>query len=168
MHRLFRQGYHLELFPLRRSETNSKKSDTYNDYAASHREKNSKDFQLAVSKQHSLDEGAELQVDHYYRPPSPNFPTIDSLLLIRPDRNLPPILLMFQITLNQEEHDVKEVGLCAIDRLKLPPDTRRYYVAVTPRGIEPRIKVLKGRFSEVGVFHHPVHPDRLFPKSAGR
>lgn len=96
-----------------------------------------------------------------------NFPTIGSIPLIRLDEELPPIFLMFRITRNKDEYDVQEIGLCTIGRLKFPSDTRRYYVAVTPRGTELRIKIPKERFIEVGVVHHTIHPDRLFQKSAG-
>ena len=70
---------------------------------------------------------------------------------------------MFQMTQNQDGHDVKEAGLEMINGLKFPVKTRRFYVAVTPFGIEPPIRVPKGGFKDVQVFHHPVDPNALFP-----
>lgn len=72
---------------------------------------------------------------------------------------------MFRITRNKEEPDIKEVGLERVDGLKFPSDTRRYYVAVTPVGMEPEIKVPKSRFTNVDVFRHPVDEDTLFPRT---
>lgn len=164
MHQLFRQGYSLKLFPLGRSHATSEDLDVYNDYTASHKDESPKVLHLAVSEDHPLGEGIRLQIDRYYRPPQ-NFPTIDSLLLIHPADEPSPILLMFQITRNKRKHDVKKCGLDRISKLKFPSNTRRYYVAVTPLGIEPKIEVPKGPFKEVGVFHHPVSNDTLFPRS---
>jgi len=161
MHRLFRQGYPLRLFPLGRGETKSGKFDVYDSYATSHEEGSPEVLELTVSQDHRLDEGAQLQVDRYYRPKANSLPTLDSLLLIHPRGGPSPILLMFQITC-EEGCGVKEVGLEKIERLKFPLDTRRYYVAVTPAGIEPKIKVPKGRSANAGVFHHPVNEDILF------
>jgi len=166
MHQLFRQGYSLKLFPLGRSQATSKDLDVdvYNDYTASHKEESPKVLHLTVSEEYPLDEGTKLQADRYYRPPK-CFPTIDSLLLVHPTDEPSPILLMFQITRNKRSHDVKKSGLDKINKLKFPSNTRRYYVAVTPLGIEPRIEVPKGPFKKVGVFHHPVSNDTLFPRS---
>jgi len=119
-----------------------------------------------VSEVHPLDKDKiQLQVDHYYRPTAKNHPTIDSLLLIRPEGEPSPILLMFQITHNEEEYDVNEVGLERIKELGLPPDTRKYYVAVTPLGKQPRIVVPQAYHHEMDVLCHPVDGDTLFPRT---
>jgi hypothetical protein len=71
---------------------------------------------------------------------------------------------MSQITRSQGGHEVKEAGLDMIDTLKLPLNTRRYYVVVTPYSIKPPIQVPRGRFGDVCVFHHPVPQSTLFPR----
>lgn len=164
MHQLFRQGYSLKLFPLGPGQAMDNCPDIYDDYAASHKEESPEVLQLTVSEEHRLTEGIQLQTNHYYRP-ARCFPTIDSLLLIHPRGDPSPILLMFQITRNKGKHYVKELGLEKIRGLKFPSNARRYYVAVTPLGIEPKIVVPRGCFDEVDVYHHPVGNDILFPHS---
>ena len=162
MHQLFRQGYLLKILPLGRGEAKNKEfDDVYDNYATFHKEEGPKYFDLAVSQEHRLDEGSQLQVDRYYRPKADSFPTIDSLLLVHPTGEQSPILLMFQITCGKG-CGVKEVSLEKIERLKFPLDTRKYYVAVTPASIVPEITVPKGRFADVGVFRHPVKENKLF------
>jgi len=163
MHQLLAQGYLLNLFPLR-DPGRGKKFDVYSDYGDSHKNRNKMPFSLAASSEYPLSEGIELQVDRYYRPEAKNFATIDSLRLIPPFEYPFPILLMFQITRNQGGHDVKEAGLDMINTLKLPPNTRRYYVAVTPYNMELPIHVPKGCFKDGYVFHHPVPQSTLFPR----
>jgi len=163
MHHLLTQGYPITLFPLRRKKNKATKFDVYDNYTDSHKRKNAKRFKLVASSEYPLDSGIKLQVNKYYRPEVNNFPMIDSLLLIRPDKNTAPILLMFQMTRNQDKHDAKEAGLEIIDGLKFPANTCKYYVVVTPRGIEPSIRVPKGAFNDVEIFHHPVEPNVLFP-----
>jgi len=163
MHKLFRQGYSLKLFPLRSGSTTAK-CDVYSNYTNSNKQRELRLHQLTVSEEHPLDDRAQLEINCYYRPSS-NFPTIDSLLLIHPDGDPSPILLLFQMTRNKEKHYVKLSGLEKVNNLGFPPNTRKYYVAVTPLGIEPRIEIPKGRF--VGaVFHHPVDDDTLFELGA--
>ena len=155
MHQLFRLGYS----PLLVDRT-TQEFDIYVNYSASQIQQNSKTLQLTVSDGHLLVDGMQLQVDHYYRP-GKNFPTIDSLLLIHPANEL-PILLMFQIIRSTEKHNVKPSGLERVNRIGFPPGTRRYYVAVTPVGMQPEIHVLKGHLANVGVYHHPVDESTLF------
>ena len=167
MHQLLTQGYHINLFPLR-NPNNGTKNYIYSDYGDSHAKRNEMKLRLPASSEFPLAKGIELQVGCYYRLEAKKFPTIDALLLIRLDRpfkNPLPILLMFQITRNRSGHDVTAAGLDMIDTLTLPPNTRRYYVAVTPFNIEPPIQVPKGRFKGVYAFHHPVPQSTLFPRS---
>ena len=117
---------------------------------------------MTTSSEYPLDEGIKLEVGRYYRPEAKNFPTIDALLLIQPKDCL-HVLLMFQITRNQSGHDVKEAGLDMITMLKLSVNTQMYYVAITPHNTEPAIRVPKGCFKDVHVFHHPVPQSMLFP-----
>jgi hypothetical protein len=65
---------------------------------------------------------------------------------------------------------VKEAGLGVIDELLvLPPNTCKYFVVVTPMGVEPDIKVPKTHFlpktnpnNVFPVFHYFVSKDILF------
>jgi len=158
MHQLLTQGFSINLFPLYNPNEGTK-FNVYSDYSDSRTKRKEKKFRLAASSEYPLHGGIKLQVGRYYRPEANNFPTIDSLRLIRPSKDSPPILLMFQIT-RKGGHDVQVAGLDMIDMLKLPPNTRRYYVAVTPDGIERPTQVPKGRFK---AFHHPVPRSTLFP-----
>lgn len=58
-------------------------------YNSPHKEEGPEYLQLAVSKIYTLKEEAELQVYHYYHSSVSNFPTIDPLPLIRPDKKIP-------------------------------------------------------------------------------
>jgi hypothetical protein len=162
MHELLTQGYLINLFPLRLRSTNERRKFDVYDKSADSYERN---FQLAASSEYPLDRGINLELDRYYRPEARNFPTIDSLPLIRPINEASPILLMFQMTRSQDGHGVEEAGLEIINGLMFPPGTRMYYVVVTPLGTEPQIRVPTGCFQDVHVFHHPVHPNTLFPSN---
>ena len=165
MHQLLRWGYFLKLFPLALGRAASPKNDFYSDYSTSHKQQRLQSYWLIASEEHPLREGIQLEINHYYRP-GKNFPSIDSLLLIHPEGDKPPILLMFQITRNKEKHDVKPSDLERVRGLGLPEGTREYYVVVTPLGREPKIEVPKGYFGGVEVFHHPVDRDSLFSPGA--
>ena len=164
MHQLIRQGYLMKLFPIGRTRSTSTKFDVYNNYTNFHNERNAEHFQLAESQEETLGEGIKLKVNQYYRPTAPNFPSIDSVLLIHP-ANSSPILLMFQFTRRKDEYDAKEDGLNQVDGLRVPRGTRKYLVVVTPSGREPQIRSPKGRFENehVLVYHHPVQRRTLFP-----
>ena len=164
IHQLFTsKEYSLRLFPLLQSKSKSTKFHLYADYSASYKEENLKLLKFTVSEVHPLDEGnIQLQIDHYYRPTANNYPSVDSLLLIRPTDGGKPILLMFQITRNKEDHDAKEVGLERVKELGFPPDTRMYYVVVTPLDRQPRIQIPKQYHGKMDVFYHPVNGDTLF------
>jgi len=94
-------------------------------------------------------------------------------LLTHPVGEPSPILLMFQMTLDKDELDAKEGGLCKIERMELPPNTRRYYMLVTPDDIQTKVKAPIKYFKVKGeegkkfrdafeVFHYPVDTDTLF------
>ena len=166
IHQLFTsKEYPLRLFPLLRGKSNRTKFHLYDNYSASYKEENVTLLKFTVSEVHPLDKGnVQLQIDHYYRPTANNYPSVDSLLLIQPTNGgkPSPILLMFQIVRNEEDHDVKEVGLERVKELGLPPDTRKYYVVVTPLDKQPRILVPKAYDGEMEVFYHPVNRGTLF------
>jgi hypothetical protein len=117
--------------------------------------------------------GVKLDIGCYYRPLTDSTPP-NSLLLVSSPNEDSPILLLFGFAPNEAEHSVNDGGLRRIERLDCPPNTRGYYVLVTPRGVQPQIAVPKECFSsqrkEVGepdevfpVFHYPVDLDTLFP-----
>ena len=126
-------------------------------------------FKLPASQERELSsEVVKLKENSYYRPKSKNHPTIDSLLLFRNGRCGPCILLMFQFTLAQS-HDVNLRGLEGLDKLQIPPGTKRYYVVVTPEFSSPTIVVPKQyviekekRQESFEVLHLPVTPKYLF------
>jgi len=163
MHHLLMQGCPMALFPLRCNMKGNREFDVYDDYTDSHNGGNATKFELGASSEYPLDSGIKLKVNRYYRPEVNNLHMIDSLLLTRPSKKALPILLMFHMMQSQDGHEVKEVDLKIIDGLKFPVKTRRFYVVVTPLGIEPSVRVPNGVFKDVQVFHHPVDPNVMFP-----
>ena len=144
MHQLLRKQQRIRVSPIRGRRV--KMNFIYDDYTSA--SNNPMELQLPNSTELDFVEKAELKKDHYYHPKSTNFPAIDSLLLIDPPGEPPPILLMFQLTRNKNGHDAKLRGLRKIDKLCLPSGTRRYYVVVTPKGINPKITIRASYFEE--------------------
>jgi len=138
MHQLLRDGRTINLFPIggHRATINT----IYDHYPHSY-DVGAKALVLPESEEHSLQPMMTLTIGRYYRPLIPNFPTIDSLFLVKPPREPSPILLMFQVTQNKDSHGVKRRGLAAVEGLGLPPNTRKWLVVVTPFNIEPKIVV---------------------------
>lgn len=172
MHRLLRKRRDIQLFPIcgRRVDMNL----LYDDYTASEKGTNPTSLQLTGSGKKPLVEGGRILMNQYYRPT--NLPTIDSLILVRPP-NTPPTLLMFHITQDESKFDVDIGSLDKVDGLKFPPNTRRYHVVVTPKGIQPKITVSVEYFGKKGwrkipanelfpVYHYSVDRDALFPRYA--
>ena len=148
MHRLLMQEQTTQLFPIGGRQV--KANFLYDDYTASEDRQNPMNLQLAKSNGRRLVERYRLQKNRYYRPKSKDFPAIDSLLLIHPPNEPSPILLIFQITWGGREHDVNEKGLRNINDLKLPRNTRRYYVVVTPERTHPTMTVPMKHFRNEG------------------
>jgi len=127
IHQLFTRGKTIQIFPIlgHRAENNI----VYNNYDASRKQKHPMSLQWTSSAQYILpeDDSVELQEGQYYRLDSTKFPTIDSLLLFRPLDKSPPILLMFRISQNQEEHGVNPTGLRRVNSLKFPSDACKCY-----------------------------------------
>ena len=146
IHQVLVQAQTIQLFPVGgfQSEVNI----VYNDYAASKKRQNPTNLRLVKSAEHPLDKISCPKMNHYYRPKSKTFPSVDSLLLVHPPGEQSPILLMFQITRNKKEHDVNEKGLHKIDGLQLPSGTRKYYVVVAPESIYPKTTVPKAYFQD--------------------
>jgi len=158
MHQLLATGKPIRIFRIHGfPET---KNMIYGDCDAFKEQEDPVDLEWATSEQYILpeDDSVELQEGRYYRPGSTSFPTIDSLLLLPPSSDTsPPILLMFQITKNQERHDVNPGDLHRVDRLKFPPNACKYYVVVTPKDAWPKITVSMEHFRG-----QPMVPDTLF------
>ena len=167
MHQLLQEGGPIELFPIVGARANT--NFAWKDYKATVNGKNPMFLQLPPSEESPLVEQAELDVGHYYRPQANNFPAIDSLLLIHPP-NESPILLMFQMTRDKDGHGINKCGLIKVDAFNLPPNTRKYYVVVTPYDIHPKIMASLSYLEDedsgqaFSVFHYPVHEDAIFDK----
>jgi hypothetical protein len=170
MHQLLVQDYEMFLYPIGHTASTSKEHDYFSDYTNTKNRSNEKRFRLNNLQEETLGKGIKLEVNCYYRPERTNFAAIDSLLLIRRSSwGSSHILLMFKFTRNKDKHVAKESGLKEVDDLTVPEGTTKYYVVVTPSGIQPKIHAPKGRFVDkdeqkyVSVFHHPVERNRLFP-----
>ena len=183
MHQFLAEKRTIRLFPIQGRPADAK--FVYNCYAASAARSGGENFSLTRSEEYELVEGGELKKGRYYRPKPINFPAIDSLRLTH-TRSESPILLMFQITRNQKELDVSLGGLRRIDELHLPPNTRKYYVVVTPEAMQPNITIPRVYIEKGGmprekgkqkakqadespgpeeafpVFHYPVRSKDLF------
>jgi len=139
MHQLLVEKQTLQLFPIggHQAEVNL----LYDNYTASRKRQDPMNLELVKSEQYLLAEKHHLQKNCYYLPKSKSFPAIDSLFLVHPPGEPLPILLVFQITRDEKDHDVNKRSLRKIDDLKLPPNTRKCYVVVTPEGVRPTITV---------------------------
>ena len=142
------------------------------------------DIQLPLSEEHPLVKGSPLRIGRYYRLQAANLPTIDSLFFIHPLDESSPILLTFRITRNGECH-VNGDTLRSIDKLNFPSHTniRKFVVAVTPDGVDPKIKIPNTSSEGTGekrrrdkkapeepwrAFHYPVSMEKLFPHNEDR
>jgi len=172
MHELLRRKQTLKLFPILRSSNRGSVNLIYDNYTATSGRKSAKTFKLRASAEYPLMEGVRLDNNHYYRSEASNFSAIDSLLLICPALCKPPVLLMFQMTLAKEVHEVKLRGLQKVDDLDIFPGAQRYYVIVTPEKIQPKITVpieyFEGKEVDktLKVFHYPVGSKDLFSQNA--
>ena len=130
-------------------------------------------IRLPKSREHPPVEADVLLENLYYLPGTSNFPAADSFIVIRPSPDSDPILVICQITLNTKSHDVNKTGLLRIHKLKLPANTRMYYVVITPEGVEPKITIPKGCFEMKGkgklgddiirAFNYAIPEDKVFP-----
>jgi len=173
MHELLLGKRRLQLFPIRCADV-GKVNLIYSNYTATKERKGQVEFELKKLRKSPFE--TILQANHYYCFDSCNFPTVDSLLLIYPPGEASPILLMSKIISSWSRHDVEVGGLHEVDGLQLPSNVRKYYVVVTPKGIQPTITVPVEYFPRtkrgevVGspdvvlpVFHFPVPRRKLFP-----
>jgi hypothetical protein len=92
MHQLIAEQQTIWIFPITQGDSRSA-NYIYKDYPG----ENAVDLQLTGSQEPlAMEDG--FTTNHYYRLQPTNFLTIDSLLLIHPPNDSPPILLMFGIT----------------------------------------------------------------------
>ena len=165
IHQLLRSQATIRLVPIIRHKPGP------NDYIyKGYQWENPIDLWLPGSAERPLVEGGRFRRNRYCRLDSPG---ANSFLLVYPPDGSPPILLIFVVTCSTEIHYVSEDILRKIDSCSLPPDVRRYYVVVTPKGARPKIKFpeaysgKKGstRQSDKGlrVFNYPVGDNVLFP-----
>jgi len=187
MHQLLTRGRTVELFRVRGdfARTNFR----YENYSASEEGRDPMILQLAGSGEAPSTEGHHLKENYYHCPKSTNFPTVDSVVLFCPPGELPPTLLMFQITWVRGERSINRDGLRRIR--DLAPGIRSLYVVVTPESIHPAIVVPASYFSDIQgqqdrmlidgavdeqqkamspdevlpIFHYPVRMEELFAPS---
>jgi len=169
MHDLLLEKRILRLFPIHCANI-GKVNFIYSDYTATEERKDQVELELPELDESCLGDTIP-QANCYYYPDSLNFPGIDSLLLIHPPSKATPVLLVFKITRSMSRHYVKAGSLRNIDRLDLPKNVHKYYVAVTPEGIQPNITIPFPQGAEqkeaidavFPVFHCPVPGRELFP-----
>lgn len=138
VHRLLQEERHIDLFPIC-SVPVDRENIIHKDYSATDSTMIGKSFTLPKSKGFCFDKPpTSLEVGTYCHPQSTNYPTIDSLLLVQPTPQEPPILLVFQITTSKDEREANETGLDMVDKLAAA-DTENHLVVVTPKGVQPKI-----------------------------
>ena len=175
MHQLLRSGHIIQLFPIL-PKSDGSVNIHYADYTSSLLEQGSVHLRLPTSAEYPLRREMELTAGRYYHPPNLNFPTVDSVFFIHsPDEPL-PILLIFHMTQTNDEHLVNLNDLIAVDGLQVPPNTRKWYVVVTPFDRGPHITVPRKYFPPemdvkkademFPVFHCPVSTDALLSPEA--
>lgn len=131
VHRLLQEERHIDLFPIC-SVPVDRENIIHKDYSATDSTMIGKSFTLPKSKGFCFDKPpTSLEV-------GTNYPTIDSLLLVQPTPQEPPILLVFQITTSKDEREANETGLDMVDKLAAA-DTENHLVVVTPKGVQPKI-----------------------------
>ena len=169
IHQLLRQGQCIEVF--RVNANSDALSHVYSEYQATidRDPEESLSFELPPSGENLLHGGiTSLVVGRYYRLASSTF---DSLILLEPDWSNHHVLLIFRITRNKTNLDVKKEGLVQVKKLNLPNRTKMYYVAITPEELHPTITIDRDCLDVIGkgepenllpVYHYPVTQSRLF------
>jgi len=170
IHRFLQEERAIDLFPVLTSGKTSQ-NISYHNYTATENGINRKQVALPKSKglAFSDEPGITLKVNTYYHPQKTNFPTNASWLLIQ---STPPILLMFQIILNGEEHNIGKSGLDKVGKL-VAAGVQKYLVIVTPMGVKPKITVPGDYLTDTllgssdpgvafSVYHCQISDDTLF------
>lgn len=172
-HHFLQKGKVLNLFPILSHSTPQDQKYIYNNYTATRSN--------VVGQQYTLPDLEECLVtketpitdnlNTYYHPQGSNFPSIDSWVLVHNSQE-PLTLLVFQIMVTKEDHNVNRVGLDRLDGL-VPAHARKHLVVLTPKGTMPQISVptdyltktlLGGRkVDEVfPISHCPIDSTKLF------
>jgi len=161
VHRLLQEERVIDLFPVCFVSVDRGENIIYKDYSATDNATIGKSFTLPGSKGFYFDKPpTSLEVGTYYHPQSTNCPTIDSLLLVQPTPQEPPILLVFQITTSKGECEASKIDLDMVDKLAAA-DTEKHLVVVTPKGVQPKITVPRGYLTDG--FLDGRNPDVAFP-----
>jgi len=129
----------------------------YKDYTT-----NTKKFTSLKSKELIFTDNPDtpLEVGTYYHPQSTNFPTVDSWLLTQPTPQESLILLIFQITPNEDKHNANVGGLVRVGKL-VAADMEKYLVVITPMGVKPKITMPEEYLTEMFLAGHGL--DAAFP-----
>ena len=147
VHYLLQEGGVINLLPIHYDPVDRGINVIYKDYSAT----GSAKIRVVLPKSKELrfiDPPTSLKLYTYYVPQSRNFPTFDSLLLVQPNPQEPPILLIFQMTVG-DEHDAKKTGLDMVDKMVAGVrDIKKYLVIVTPEGMRPKITVPRMHLTE--------------------
>jgi len=152
VHQFLRKEKTIALFPilgrLLKSGPNSGKNVIYDNYKATIKAKKQTWVNLPKLEEFVvIDESkTEVKLNTYYHPKRRNFPSIDSWVLIWPAFSKVPIFIMFQITINKSNHDVKQEGLDFMDRLNIPANAVRWLVVLTPKGLTPQIGPVEAEY----------------------
>lgn len=168
MHQVLRRGPSINLFEISSHRTAA--NTICSDYQATEDSDLGRGMRLKLpqSDEYPLPKEGTLEVGRYYRPESTTFPTFDSFFIVDLPESEERALLMFQITRNKAKHDVKPDGLFTINKL-IPEGIHKYYVAVTPEGLRPKITIPNSYFRDAEdlfpVYRFPVAQAELFRDS---
>jgi hypothetical protein len=144
VHQLLRENRCISLVPIHGHRSAQDMNVVYDDYRPKTRF--TQHVALPGSEIVTLTDGIVLIPGCYYRPRRrTDFPAIDSLLLINPEKGS-DILLMFHITVNADQDEMNKVGLEKVDHLIVPPNTEKLLVNVIPKNVSPKIIVPREYF----------------------
>jgi len=149
VHQFLQKEKTITLFPILgrvlTSGPNSGKHIIYDNYKAMRKAKNQTRVNLPKLEEFVIINKSKMEVkfNTYYHPKQRNFPSINSWVLIQPTFLKDPIFIMFQITINKSNHNVKQEGLDFMDQLNIPTNTVRWLVVLTPKGLTPQIGPVK-------------------------
>ena len=158
IHQLLKKGRRLTLTPIRGHIADG--NITYDDDSTTNMS-GSRRITLNPLGGAPLTDGITLNPGLYYQPRISNFPTIDSLILYPSVAGQPPILIMFQIAWNVEEHTVKQVRLEKIKQLVIPKNAEKFLVIVTPENVKPKVSVPMTYWTDAFLANRT--PDSAFP-----
>ena len=173
-HQFLQEERILDLFPILASTTPENENYVYKDYTSAKHKTKRVSLPKLAERTVTKETTAANHSNTYYRPQSTNFPAIGSWVFHQP-QYYSETFLAFQMTLDAEKLDVKQVNLDRMDKL-VPGRHQKYLVIFTPKGVEPHITVpAKHIAGKIGygrdvneafpVFHCPIDIAALFSKS---